>query len=397
MSYFSVHDPIQIENPATFYARAAELDPVFYDEEENCFILTRHVDVKALICDYELFDPRLGSLQRNDIDEGPLSFDPIFLQSPPEHTRVRRLSASGFSLAAAARFEQTAREIANDLVSRLPTDSSSFDLMADYCEPLAVHAITRFLEVAEEGRQEIATTLFEMMRYEDSDPAAGEIHSRQLAKLIAHHMGQARDNAYGGFPGALLDAEIDGDQLSAGEVFGMLMLGTIGGAEDMAKGLANVLIAVRESNEALNAIIAEPERAVQAAILEGLRLMPTTQYVKRVVRRPINLHGVAISPGASIIGLIGPANRDESVFPEAGIMRLDRRNISASLTFGSGAHACIGKHIGKAIIGAGIFALKDTLARLEIDPAQSKRTLKRPILGFAKLSVRAPAYLNETS
>lgn len=390
MTFLSVSDPAMLADPVEFYAQIARMPPVFWSEADESFVVWRHADVKSVMADYARFDPRQGSLQRNEIEDGPFDFDPIFLQSPPDHTRLRKLAAAGFSMASVARFERGARDVAEELALGLPLDDGGFDIVGDFAEALVTRALLDFLEVSEEDRAAISATLLRMIRSTEGGTSSSEELSTELSTLIARHTIRAREEGFGGFPGALYAAEIDGDRLSSGEAFGLVILAAIGGAEDMVKALANLVFALHRFPACRDEFLADPEGRAQAVLLEAMRLFPTTQFIRRVAKQPLQLHGVDVPEGASITAMIGPANRDESVFPEAATMRLDRRNISASLTFGSGAHVCVGKHVGRVIVGAGLLALRDRLGSLRLDLADSSRSYNRPILGFARLAAHAP-------
>lgn len=390
----SIFDPAMLADPDAFYATIAGNPPVYWSEADQCFVVWSHADVKLVMADHALFDPRLGSLQRTEVKEGPFDFDPIFLQSPPHHTRMRKLAASGFSMTSVARFERRARNVAEELAQGLPVDDEGFDLVGEFAEPLVTRSLMDFLEVAQDDRAAMTSTLLQMIRAPEGGTTTSEDLSRELSTLIAKHTLRSREESFGGFPAAIHGAEIASDRLSNGEAFGLIILAAIAGAEDMAKTLANVVFALDRFDDCRAEFMADPEGRTQAVLLEAMRLYPTTQFIRRVAKQPLELHGVDIPEGGTIVAMIGPANRDESVFPDARVMQLDRRNISASLTFGSGAHVCIGKHVGRVVVGAGLLALRDRLGSLRVEADTSQRSYNRPILGFAKLEVHAPVAMS---
>lgn len=379
-----IHDPSFSADPAGFYERMLNLPAVFFNEADGCYFMTRHADVKELIGNHEVYDPRQGSLQRHDLD-GPFDFDPIVLQSPPEHTRMRRLAAHAFSMAQVSRFSAGAREIASRLAMELRGERGRFDLISQFTEPLALEAVARLIDLPDEMRSAVMGPLRYLIQQEGADPEFIQRQVTDFNAAIARHFLHVRDRGASGFADDLVNARVGGDVFSQGEAYGMLLMAVIGGAEDMVRGLANIVYALWLYPQARAAFRADPASGLNGVVSEALRLFPTTQYLRRVARRSIAVQGVEIPQGASVVGLLGVANRDPAVFDEAGAFRIDRRNVSASLTFGSGPHVCVGKHIGRIILNAGLMALMEQLPDLELDPAASQRTLNPPILGFRNL------------
>ena len=81
-------------------------------------------------------------------------------------------------------------------------------------------------------------------------------------------------------------------------------------------------------------------------IEETLRYDTSSQMLLRVTRTPIELHGTTIPEGERVLLLVGSANRDESVFPDADRYDLDR-DTSRLVSFGSGRHFCMGAPLAR--------------------------------------------------
>jgi cytochrome P450 len=83
---------------------------------------------------------------------------------------------------------------------------------------------------------------------------------------------------------------------------------------------------------------------IKDAIMEAIRLESPVQAVVRVVTEDCEIAGSKIKKGDSIMLMIGSANRDERIpeFKDGGKFNIDRKRIPL-MTFGYGAHACVGK------------------------------------------------------
>ncbi len=77
------------------------------------------------------------------------------------------------------------------------------------------------------------------------------------------------------------------------------------------------------------------------AIEEILRFEPRAPHVARYVNRDVEVRGRKEPQGSAMIFLTGSANRDESRWTDGDRFDINRA-ARTHLTFGYGAHACIG-------------------------------------------------------
>jgi cytochrome P450 len=99
--------------------------------------------------------------------------------------------------------------------------------------------------------------------------------------------------------------------------------------------------------------LVEDRSLLSNAIEEVLRFEPPPYHIARTVARDVDFHGETVPAGSLIIVLPGAANRDERQFPNADTLDVGRK-MNHILTFGYGAHHCLGA----------------ALARLEIENAR---------------------------
>lgn len=96
------------------------------------------------------------------------------------------------------------------------------------------------------------------------------------------------------------------------------------------------------------------------AIEEFLRFTTPIQALRRTVVKDTELDGAMVSKGAFVLALNGAANRDPAKFPDPDrcIISRDARD---HMSFGSGAHVCIGRHYARVMIDV---CLRTVLARV---------------------------------
>lgn len=86
---------------------------------------------------------------------------------------------------------------------------------------------------------------------------------------------------------------------------------------------------------------------VAAAVDELLRYLTTVQPGRRrVVVEDIEIAGQVLRAGDGLVLPEKIGNRDESVFPGAGVLDLDR-GARQQLAFGVGVHQCIGQTLAR--------------------------------------------------
>jgi cytochrome P450 len=91
----------------------------------------------------------------------------------------------------------------------------------------------------------------------------------------------------------------------------------------------------------------------------------------------VELGGALIPAGTYVIGNTASANRDPSVFDDPDRLDLTRDASPAILTFGSGAHHCLGAHLARLEL---IEALRVITRRLH-NPRRTGPAPWKPIIG----------------
>ena len=68
----------------------------------------------------------------------------------------------------------------------------------------------------------------------------------------------------------------------------------------------------------------------------------------RLVKQPVNLGGVDLTPGDTVMLLNAAANRDPTKFTNADTFDIDRDNARSHVAFGRGVHTCPGAPLARA-------------------------------------------------
>jgi cytochrome P450 len=141
--------------------------------------------------------------------------------------------------------------------------------------------------------------------------------------------------------------------------------------------MGNALCALLSHPDVLAAVIADRE-LLPAVIEETLRWETSVTMVSRVATVDTEVAGCPIPAGSPVNVLTGSANHDASRFDDPEAWRIDRPP-AQHLAFGTGPHQCLGMHLARLELRAGLDAILTGLPGLRLDPDAPART----IAGFA--------------
>ena len=148
----------------------------------------------------------------------------------------------------------------------------------------------------------------------------------------------------------------------------IVLFGAAGESTAALLGSAARVLAERED---LAERLREEPGLIGRFIEEVVRLEPPFKFHYRVVKRSCELGGVALERGDRLMLMWAAANRDPLVFEAPDEIRLDRRHPKHHLSFGRGAHFCIGAPLARLEARIVVEELLDAPGRLSLDPSQA--------------------------
>ena len=185
---------------------------------------------------------------------------------------------------------------------------------------------------------------------------------------------------------ALLEAEIDGDRLTDDEIIGFMFLMVIAGNETTTKLLANAAFWGHRNPDQLSPVYDDLER-VPLWVEETLRFDTSSQILARTVQGELELYDTVIPDGDVLLLLPGSAHRDERVFESPDDFVIGREIGSKLMSFGSGAHFCLGAHLARMEARVALAELFKRIRGYEVDEANAVRVHSSNVRGFAHLPI----------
>ncbi|MFJ4651939.1 cytochrome P450 [Nocardia sp. NPDC088792] len=376
---FDVH-----ADPYPYYARLRDEAPVYRNDTDDFWALSRHADVLAALRDSDRFSS-VNGLRMEPAFWGPQAerFFSFVAMDPPKHTRLRGLVTRAFTAHRVQGLEPRLRDIARELLEPLLA-RRSFDLMADFAGPFPTEVISELVGVPDSDREMIRKLGMEIMYTEEESTDLRPEAMQAIGALVGYYteltIARAQSPQEDLLSGLLGAADGD-DRLTPEEIVGVLILLVGAGIETAMLTFGN----------AWNAAAQHPDACRQALggriddwIAEAMRWDPSTQSALRTTTAELELHGATIPAGARILLLTGSANRDPEVFANPETFDLDR-DTSASLVFGSGRHRCLGSNLGLLELRVALQEIAGAVADFEVDEAAAKRIHSSNNRGFASL------------
>jgi cytochrome P450 len=289
----------------------------------------------------------------------------IIQMDPPEHLRHRALVARAFRARVLDQWSDTIiGATVSELIDAFAGDGYA-DLIPQLTFPFPVRVIARILGLPESDWPRflrLSTELIAVMRNWDRAVAAGHELRGYFGEIIADRRRHTRDDLVS----QLIEAEVDGHRLSDEAIYPFLLLLLPAGVETTYRSSSNLLFGLLSDPGQLNAVRADRDLVPQA-IEEALRWETPALTVARAATQDVELGGVHIPCGGLVAISLGAANRDPGRYPDPDafdVFREDKQHLS----FGDGAHKCLGMHLARMEMRVLLNRVLDRLPGLRLDP-----------------------------
>jgi cytochrome P450 len=288
----------------------------------------------------------------------------ILSMDDPEHKNHRDLVAHAFRQRALATWgDEVIGAVCHDLIDRFRPRGTA-DLVAELGNELPLRVTARILGLPVHDQAQFhrwTHDLLDIVADLERGFAASAALREYFADVVRERRAEPRDDVISD----LVTAEIDGERLTDEAIYSFLRLLLPAGVETTARSIPALVLRLLRHPEQLEAVRGD-RSLLPAAIEEGLRIDVPVFHVTRIVARDVEIAGVPVPAGAHVTVCLAAANRDETRWRDPD--RFDiRRPFLQHLTFGAGAHMCLGQHLARIESTAVLTALLDRLPGLQLD------------------------------
>lgn len=367
--------PENRSNPYPIYARYRASEPM-HRAEPGLWTFTRYSDILAVLRDDRFSsDPRnstaLDEMAAANNEARPIrdvAGRVLLFTDPPDHTRLRTLVNKAFTPRTVERLRAHVTELVDAILDDV-AGRGEMDVIEDLAYPLPAYVICELMGVPVADRDtfrgwsgDVAPILDPVSPPDVLNKAISTVGNFGLYfwGLIEERRKEPKDDLLS----ALLAAEEQEDKLSPEELIGLCVLIFIAGHETTQNLIGNGLLALLHNPDQLALWRSDPSLG-KSAVEELLRYDSPVQLTGRSPTRDIEIAGKTIPKGEQVIVLLGAGNRDPQVFDDPDRLDITREK-SSVLSFGAGAHFCLGAGLARLEGQIVLNALLQRFANIEL-------------------------------
>ncbi|MFC9508769.1 cytochrome P450 [Streptomyces sp. NPDC057002] len=362
------------------------LRPLRYADGHTGRLATGHAAARAILADrrfssrYELLHMPVP-VPGMPAELPPAPVGDITGLDAPEHTRYRRLLTGKFTVRRMRRLTERVERFTTECLDAMEQAGPGADLVEALARPVPALMICELLGVPYADRERFQSqvaTIFDQAADAEARGGAYAALLQYLNELVLAKRAEPTDD---------LLSDLTTSDLTDEELAGIGGLLLAAGLDTTANMLALGTFALLSNPDQLDALRADPGLAEQA-VEELLRYLSVADPILRSALEDVEVEGRLIRAGETVTVSVQAANRDPRRFPDPD--RLDiRREATGHLSFGHGAHQCLGQQLARvemAVVFPALFARFPTL-RLAVPPEEVPLREHANIYGVVSLPV----------
>ena len=363
----SLIDPLDLVDPERYAQRGYPHDvwtqlraeePVAYIEApgyEPFWAITKHADIMHVASHPLIFSSAQGiTLARAGAPPIPPT-EILVLLDPPKHGPMRRLVSARFTPRAVRAKRDDVEHIAIDVLDEAApaVASGESDFVEHIAAPFPLAVIAWILGVPSTDWELLFRWTNEIIGKDDPEfRQPGETPGRtikrargELNQYLAGLLEQRRRDPQDDLMSELIAGTVNGAPLTQEQLLAYCELFVEAGNETTRNAISGGLLAFCDHPSEWKKLQANPE-LVPDAVEEILRWASPISHFTRTATEDCEVRGVKIRAGEQVALYFASANRDEEVFGDPFVFRVDRRP-NPHLAFGFGEHFCMGAQVAR--------------------------------------------------
>ena len=381
------------DNPYEIYGRMRDEAPVYYDEEEDFYALTRHEDVAAAFKDHDSFSSARGC-DLSMVRSGNVPQKSIIFMDPPDHRHMRSLLNKAFTPRAIQSQKETVVELVQHYLGK--ADPDHFDVVQDFSGPFPVEVITRMAGVPEDFRQQVRHWIDTSLQRKPGQIDISEENMQANIDSGVYYYGlvqERRQNPQADMISRLIAAEIPDEnfglrKLDDIEITGFTTLLGGAGAETVTKLVGSAVVVFAQHPDQWRMLLDDRSK-IPAAVEELLRYVGPVQYNVRYSVKDVEVPSGTVPANKPVFLMGAAANRDPRAFTDGETFDIDRdRTQAQNLGLGYGIHSCLGAALARMESAIALDHLLDFMPRYEVDFDGLERVNMQNVAGYHHVPVK---------
>jgi cytochrome P450 len=341
-------------HPWDQYAWLRANDPVHWHPEDDgpgFWAITHYDDIRRISRQPGLFSSAAMGVMLADPDgEEWLAAQRQMMLSmdPPQHDRFKLLVSRGFTPKNAqlltGRIAELAGEIIDDVV-----DAGECDFVRDIAGRLPSAVIAELMGISRADGERMYE-LTEVIHTTDDHVVSLERRLEAVIEMLsfgAEVANAKRTNPGDDIASTLVQAEIDGDRLTDGELQWFFLLLINAGGDTTRNLLSGGLQLLFDHPDERVRLLADLDALLPTAVEEMLRYSSPVVNFRRTLMQDTEIRGKPVRAGDKVVVFYGSGNRDEDVFDDPDHFDIGR-DPNPHIAFGAGGpHLCLGMHVAR--------------------------------------------------
>lgn len=351
-------DPFKAKREAAPVAR-------YEFQGEQIPMILRHAEVRQAAKDWKTYSsdapfrvPIPSEEEARSMRQLPIETD------PPVHGEYRAIAEPYFQRPKLPEMVAKVEALIDELL-RAALARETTEIVHGFALPIQARALTYLLDTDEREADTWIGWGVHVFRVRGGLKKGVELEDYLTRKFDAVSQAPGRC-----FFSALTQARFQGRPLTREEMMGFANLTFAGGRDTVIHTIACALGHLAANPEALTYLREDPKRIVHASEEFFRFFMPLT-HIGRVCPVATSVHGEQVPAGGRVSLGWASANRDESVFPEADVFKIDRKP-NPHISFGFGEHLCLGAPHARLLLRTLLQKCVELLNGMEIVSAEER-------------------------
>jgi cytochrome P450 len=389
--YYDPYDVGINADPYPVFRQLREQAPLYYNEQYDFFAVSLYDDAERVLKDRETFISGRGGIL--ELIKSGIEIPPgtVIFEDPPTHTIHRSLLSRMFTPRKVAALEPAIRRYCAEALDPV-VGSGGFDLVRDFGAHMPMRVIGMLLGIPEQDQEAVRDRVDANLRTEAGKPMT---HSDAFnsGDMFAEYIEWRAEHPSDDVMTELLHAEFEDEtgtrrRLTREEL--LLYVSVVAGAgNETTTRLVGWMGKVLAEHPDQRRALVDDRSMINNAIEELLRFEPPAPHVGRYVAREVEIAGGTVPEGSAILSLVGSANRDDTRFPDGDTFDIHRK-VTSNLTFGYGAHFCLGAALARLEGRIALDELLDRFPEWDVDLANAVLSPTSTVRGWETLPVVLP-------
>ncbi|NMN95865.1 cytochrome P450 [Nocardiaceae bacterium YC2-7] len=360
-----------------------------FDGGPGFWYLTRHADVMAAGKRPDLFSSEEGGTWVRNVSPQELAIQRQAMLNidPPMHSQMRKIISKAFTPRVVAGMAESIDTHADALVASLG-DGGDIDWVEKVSSELPLLVLADILGIPSDERHLLFDWTNRMVGFDDPDAVDKRSYVSAFLELFAYARkmtAEKRANPTDDVWSLVVNAEVDGEQLTDDQLDRFFQLLVIAGNETTRNMLNGALVLLSENPDQWDLLRDDPS-LMPSAVEEILRMFPPIMQFRRTCVQDTEVSGQQIKAGDKVVLSYAAANRDDTVFENPDTFDITRKD-NPHVSFGFGTHFCLGSGVARLEGRTLLTKLFERFSKIEVT-GEPVRLRSNFVNGITELPVR---------